>query len=165
MAATTAELLRGHVRKLRRRFVRIEAAGDVDEMHAARIAAKALRYLLDAMTMYPEATDTAAQLSELQDMLGLVHDLAPAADRMLDEIASIAADEARRGAAQALGLIPVGAEASAPAGVRSGLLDLASRAQRQGEAGFERFRRTWTEARLDAVSATVNTLADAIQGS
>jgi len=165
MSEATAELLRSLMRKLRRRLSRIEGAADIDEMHAARIAAKALRYLLDAIPDHPEAVTTAAQLSELQDTLGLVHDLAPLADRMLDEIASIAAADAHRAGARALGQFGDDAETVAPPGVKAGLLDLATRAQHQGEAAFQQFQQTWTDARLNVVTAVVTELADVIQRS
>lgn len=163
MAATTAELLRSHARKLRRRLQRIESADDLDGIHAARIAAKALRYLLNTLSAYPAATATATQLSELQDTLGLVHDLAPLVDRMRDEIASIAADEARWRTSQALGLNDEHKDTPAPARIKPGLLDLATRARREVDGAFERLRATWTDAQLDAVATTVDELAETIQ--
>jgi len=165
MAATTAELLRGHMRKLRRRLQRIDSADDLDAIHAARIAAKALRYLLNALGDFAAANTTATQLSELQDMLGLVHDLAPLVDRMLEEIATIAADEARWRTSQALGLGAEHKDAPAPARIKPGLLDLATRARREVDGAFERLRGTWTDMQLDVVASTVDELAETIQAS
>jgi CHAD domain-containing protein len=170
MALTTAELLRAHVRKLRRRMERIDAVKDLDEIHAARIAAKALRYLLNALADFAAASEIASQLSELQDTLGLVHDLSPLVDRMLEEIAAIAAEDSRRRTAKALGMAEgddtdeeAHEDVPAPARVKPGLVDLATRARHQADDAFGQLRRTWTDKRLDAVSATVDELADSLQ--
>lgn len=169
MSATTAELLRGHVRKLRRRMTRIDAADDLDAIHAARIAAKALRYLLNALGELPAASAAASQLSELQDTLGLVHDLSPLVDRMLEEIATIAAADARRRTAQALGMggepNDEGQGEPAPARLKPGLLDLATRARRQAGSAFADLCRTWSDKQLDALSATIDDIADGVQAS
>ena len=104
MAATTAELLRSYVRKLRRRLQRIESADDLDAIHAARIAAKALRYLLNALGDFAAASATATQLSELQDTLPGSSTISRRwSDRVLEEIATIAAKEARWRTSQASG--------------------------------------------------------------
>ena len=169
MSATTAELLRAHARKLRRRMARIDGASDLDAIHAARIAAKRLRYLLNALVAFPPSAEVASQLSDLQDTLGLVHDLSPLVDRMLEEIVTIAAEDSRRRTAHALGIDDEGKDEPhgppAPARVKPGLVDLATRARRQADDAFANLRRVWTEEQIDVLSATINELANAVEAS
>lgn len=72
----TASLLQAHGAALRDRLAQIGGAADEPAIHAARIAAKRLRYLLEPLKRYREdAESLIARLRGLQDLLGELHDL------------------------------------------------------------------------------------------
>ena len=56
-------------------IARIESEHDVGAVHRTRIAAKNLRYLVETLEPRAAATEVAADLSSLQDELGVVHDM------------------------------------------------------------------------------------------
>ena len=72
----TASLLQAHAGALRDRLAEVTGAADEPAVHAARIAAKRLRYLLEPMGRYrEEAEPLVDRMRELQDLLGELHDL------------------------------------------------------------------------------------------
>ncbi len=72
----TASLIQAHAAALRDRLGEIAGAQDQSAVHAARIAAKRLRYLLEPLERYrEEAASLIEQLRALQDLLGELHDL------------------------------------------------------------------------------------------
>jgi len=71
-----AGLIQAHAAGLRDRLSEISGAGDQAAIHAARIAAKRLRYLLEPLSRYREDVNPLIdQLRALQDLLGELHDL------------------------------------------------------------------------------------------
>jgi CHAD domain-containing protein len=95
----TASLLQAHAAALRDRLTEITGAADEPAIHAARIAAKRLRYLLEPLRRYrEEAEPLTDRLRELQDLLGELHDL----HLLGAEVATSAAPDAARGGLAAL---------------------------------------------------------------
>ncbi len=74
--AVTATLLQAHAHGLEQRLGQILGSKDESAIHAARIRAKRLRYLLEPLEHYREEADALIQrLRGLQDLLGELHDL------------------------------------------------------------------------------------------
>jgi CHAD domain-containing protein len=95
----TASLLQAHAAALRDRLAEITQAADEPAIHAARIAAKRLRYLLEPLRRYrEEAGPLIDRLRELQDLLGELHDL----HLLGAEVVTSAAPEAARSGLAAL---------------------------------------------------------------
>jgi len=74
--AVTATLLQAHAVGVQQHLDRIKVPADEPAIHAARIRAKRLRYLLEPLEPYREETGALIQrLRGLQDRLGELHDL------------------------------------------------------------------------------------------
>lgn len=74
--AVTASLLQAHTVGLQQRLEQIHGPADEPAIHAARIRAKRLRYLLEPLEHYrEEAAALIQRLRGLQDLLGELHDL------------------------------------------------------------------------------------------
>ncbi len=72
----TASLVQAHATALRDRLGKIGGAADESAIHAARIGAKRLRYLLEPLQQYrEEAGGLLRRPRSLQDLLGELHDL------------------------------------------------------------------------------------------
>ncbi len=72
----TASLVQAHAAALRERLTAISGAADESAIHAARIGAKRLRYLLEPLQQYREEAGSLVQrLRRVQDLLGELHDL------------------------------------------------------------------------------------------
>lgn len=74
LAAALAALLPGHLESLGQCLRALHSAGDEAEAHAARIAAKRLRYLLEPAAHVRGGKSLITQLKKLQDGLGALHD-------------------------------------------------------------------------------------------
>ena len=74
-AATATSVLMRQVEDLRARLSGVTAVWQVAELHAARIAAKKLRYLLEPLREHVAPADPLVdRLRQLQDLLGEIHD-------------------------------------------------------------------------------------------
>lgn len=75
MATAMAPLVRDHARTLRQRLVAVTTVDDDVPVHAARIAAKRLRYLLEPVAAELDgASELIDALRTLQTLLGEIHD-------------------------------------------------------------------------------------------
>ncbi|HEX4629131.1 MAG TPA: CHAD domain-containing protein, partial [Gemmatimonadales bacterium] len=75
-AAAAVRVIRAQVVDLERELAAAQAARDEEAIHAARIAAKRLRYVIEPLAAeVAQATATIDQLKQLQDLLGELHDL------------------------------------------------------------------------------------------
>jgi CHAD domain-containing protein len=116
----TASLLQAHAAALRGRLAEITQAADEPAIHAARIAAKRLRYLLEPLKRYrEEAAPLIDRLRELQDLLGELHDL----HLLGAEVVTSAAPEAARSGLAALMEYVGERESALFARLRTGWLD------------------------------------------
>jgi len=71
-----AGLIEQHMERLRQRLAGVRDAGDAAAIHAARIRAKRLRYLLEPLDAYSDRIEPLLDhLRGLQDVLGELHDL------------------------------------------------------------------------------------------
>lgn len=133
----TATLVQAHTVGLRERLDQIHGSADESAIHAARIRAKRLRYLLEPLEQYREAAGILIQrLRRLQELLGELHDLHLLAVEL--------------------------ANPRAPAPARAGLLALAERATaREGEV-FATVRPEWLEAGAEECFAQVQGLAQSL---
>jgi hypothetical protein len=116
----TASLLQAHAAALRERLAGITQAADEPAIHAARIAAKRLRYLLEPLKRYREETEPLIdRLRGLQDLLGELHDM----HLLGAEVVSSAAPEAAGSGLTALVEAVGGREAVLFSQLRSDWLD------------------------------------------
>ena len=116
-----------------------ERGGEKDHegLHAARIACKRLRYLVEPAGGWLEAAEPLVrQCKRLQDLLGGIHD----ASVMIDRLAAAPRKSASGGLAQARG--------PRPPTFSPGLLALMERAARRRERLHRRFERDWREGGL-----------------
>lgn len=95
MAAMMARFLGEHAKELPHVLRTIRRAGQVDEIHAARIAIKRFRYLLDSLGRHSSDVRLVTQyLTTFQDRLGALHD-AQVLDARLTEMSGKAAKSRR----------------------------------------------------------------------
>ena len=163
MASATAEVVCDGYACLRQRIEAIESEHDVPGIHRTRIAAKKLRHVVETLEPRPAAAEVTLQLAELQDALGAARDMQLLVDRLLDEIASAGAADARRKAEAVLEILHTEAENAPPRGAIVGLTELAHRARRRAHEQFEVFAAEWYGPRLDTVGALVSSIADELR--
>lgn len=102
LALTTAALFRTMAAELARHVARVRTIADQDEAHAARIAGKRLRYLLEPFTeVLPGAGAATEAFRAFQDVLGEMHD-ADVAAGVIAEAMETAAQERGQRVAQAV---------------------------------------------------------------
>ncbi|HXY30229.1 MAG TPA: CHAD domain-containing protein [Gemmatimonadaceae bacterium] len=96
-AGTTAELISVHAEALQEHLSTVHSVADETEAHAARIAAKRLRYLLEPLAAETPATLAIVdRLKALQDVLGDLHDAHVFSREVLAVLAEAAGEHARR---------------------------------------------------------------------
>jgi len=166
LGAVIADLLREHAAELAETLGAVGGPLDMEHGHAARIAGKRLRYLLEPLRGNERADSTAAvaALKELQDVLGELHDAHVAAETMATALADTAAQRARRAHAAVL------ASRSAAAALRvaardpliRGLLFLDGRATERATAAYGRLVQEWLPSRRGGLLDAVTALADAL---
>jgi CHAD domain-containing protein len=140
----TAQLIAEHVEALRVALAGIASPDAQPEIHAARIAAKRLRYLVEPVApLLSGGRERIERLKRFQDDFGLLNDSFVRA-RALAEAAQLAGGlRARHTMARALGAAATpGAEVDALAG----LLRLASAVQRESRARYAQIERRYLHA-------------------
>lgn len=147
-APAFAELVRKHTTTFAEAVGRVASIGDRAEAHAARIAAKRLRYLLEALECdRPAVHPIIGQLKALQDNLGELHD----AQIFASEIAALEADL-------------LAAQPLAPPRQAAGLQLLSRRLRRREIRAFRVFSETWAAPKLTAFIDSVGGLAESLDG-
>lgn len=156
-AAALAHLMRDHVRALGDKVEHAQDSQGAAAVHAARIGAKRLRYLLELVTAEVDAAASGVQhLKQLQTVLGDLHDV-QVADTMLGSACEdAAAEHARTLAALAVG----GGDERERRRVRrrnpmTGLLALTRLSREVQQELFEAFD-TWRHEEEDALQRDVD---------
>jgi CHAD domain-containing protein len=163
--AAAVRVIREQVVALERELAAAQAARDAAAIHAARIAAKRLRYVIEPLAAeVPQATATIDQLKQLQDLLGELHDLSVLTVELGDAVAEAAAEQARSLHAQALRdpARPRPTRPRRPPPGSAGLLALARLAAEWHERLFQRLVTEWLDGALPALVHAVMALADAL---
>ena len=154
MAEFSADVVEKHGERLARALDELdeqledaaEGSPDPDAMHAARISAKRLRYIVERVS---PKTDAGAALIErltsLQDTLGEFRDARALADRALAEIGRSAKSDSRERARALLTSSDVPADGPRPARsrVRPGLMQVARGADARAREAWQRFVVGW----------------------
>jgi CHAD domain-containing protein/CYTH domain-containing protein len=167
-ATVMAGLLRDHVATLARRLGRVDAFEDEQGAHAARIAGKRLRYLLEPVAEHVEGgSELVDDLAKLQDTLGDWHDVHVFSAAIVEASESAAASEARRVSRAVVDGEDMTDALRAGGGrsVRLGLLALAGRLHERGHEAYEEAKDKWLGAgpsfidRVDAVAKSLSARA------
>lgn len=158
MARVTRDALVTQCERFTRAIDRIESSDDAARIHRARISAKRLRYLLDAIDG-DAAASLAQRLASAQDMLGTSHDMHVVANRVVRELGEIGARDARVAAIRAIN--PDADQARGRlARLRPGLNALATRAHQADRDAYSAFRATWTGDDAARVTTAIAAIGD-----
>ena len=145
-AAVAAAAITEHAADLGQRLAEVRSPDQLDEVHAARIAAKRLRYLLEPLgERIPSGAALGRPLRELQDLLGGLCDTRVLAAEVETAVTAAAAARARRLFDLELANVDA-AERRRAARVnneRPGLLAVAQRLGARRDALFTRLRTPW----------------------
>jgi CHAD domain-containing protein len=148
-AVVAAAAITEHAAELGRRLEAVRMPDQLDEVHAARIAAKRLRYLLEPLgAAIPDGAALVRQLRELQDLLGELCDTRVLAADVEKAVTAAGATRARR--LFDLALADVDAterrKAARANNERPGLLAVARRLRAHRAALFTRLQTPWLRA-------------------
>lgn len=148
-----SELLREQAATLSRALGRVSSLGDRAEAHEARIAAKRVRYLLEAFEeALTDVRPIVEELSALQDRLGELHDAQLFGSELATEIAGLLADRApakRVRGGKRVDPVP-------------GLTALARKLHRVEVAAFDAVQRKWLEDLAAPLFSAIAAIADAV---
>ncbi len=160
-AAISAEAITAQRDELLGALERIESVDEQERAHAARIAGKRLRYLIEPFKAELEsARDPLQRLKALQDRLGDLndlHNLALTVGEALEEAAVERARQLRDAADQGADL-----ESALRADERPGLLGLLSRIQTERSTTFDHLASEWlaTSEPRDALRREIDALVE-----
>jgi CHAD domain-containing protein len=166
LAEVLSEALRALAATLFSRLDRVRGPFDVEGAHAARIAAKRLRYALEPLRGGPRADSgpVVGALKELQDLLGELHDAHVLGGVVGAALVDAAADRARRAHAAILEGESGGRvlRLASRDGLTRGLLSVDLRVAERAAAAFTTLSREWLPARREALRQGVDGVADAL---
>ena len=165
-AAVAAGRVAEHGETLRERLSDVRSSQDREAGHAARIAGKRLRYVLEPLAEEHEtARALVARLKELQDGLGDLHDTHVFATEIARAVEAAAALDARRLSEAVLRgeADPLAARRVKRRDPRAGLLEIAVRLHKRGEAAYAAVSAEWSGGAADAFHATVRAFADELR--
>jgi CHAD domain-containing protein len=161
-----ADLLRAHAAELLEALEAVGGPFEVEQGHAARIAAKRLRYILEPLrgNLRADSAAAVATLKELQDLLGELHDAHVAGDTIAGALVEAAAERARRahGAVVAGDALPTALRLAAREPLTRGLLVLDRRAGERAATAYGSLVREWLPARRSVLVKAIANLADAL---
>ncbi|HEU4384524.1 MAG TPA: CHAD domain-containing protein [Anaeromyxobacteraceae bacterium] len=167
LGSLLADLLRSHAAGLNSALDAVGGPMEVEPAHAARIAGKRLRYLLEPLrgSRRADSAPAVAILKELQDVLGELHDAHVAADTVAAAMVETASGRARATHAAVLE-----GDAAALRGARRdpllrGLLRLDRRCLERATAAHGRLVQEWRPARQGALLEAVAGVAARLTAS
>ncbi len=157
-AAVAARLVRRHASSLAKALRSVTSIGDRAQAHAARIAAKRLRYLLDPLDGAVAGIETITkELAELQDRFGELHDAqlfgSEIATAVAELLAAHGAASTRSSAAKTSADDPV-----------PGLHAIARRLRRAEETAYAAAEERWLGDTASSLLARVATVAELLDG-
>ena len=161
---TVRRMIREGTAEFRSELGAVHTLADREHAHAARIAAKRLRYLLEPFTKeLPGAAAAVAELTALQDLLGELQDAHTLAGELRAAFGEVALEEARRRCDELLPWPEAGpARAGRPrADVNAGLVALSNRLSAQSDECFTRLEREWLGNRADRLVAALSAIGAA----
>ena len=144
-AAVTARRVRADAARLKRRLRQVQGYSSSDAIHAARIAAKHLRYLIEPFAeAVPDGMEVIERLKALQDGFGDVHD----AHVFTSELEA-ALPKAERAAAGGTRLVP-------------GLETLIASLRARGQQAYDQTAESWLGDAADRFFGLADALADGV---
>jgi hypothetical protein len=161
--ARTAGILAEQVRELAHHLARVESPEDEKEAHAARIAAKRLRYLIEPLAAeVPEAVLLVQRFKALQDLLGELHDAHVLERELAGALAAAAAERADRLLAASLAQPPDEnlVRSARRRSVEPGLIALAKANRERRDRLFAELQGTWLAGQADALLGEVAGLGE-----
>ena len=169
-ATATSRLIREHVAELEQEAEVARSGPDADAIHAARIAVKRLRYLLEPLAAErPRLVPMLESLKQLQTLLGELHDLHVLGAALGVAVAEAAAERARRLHAVALRGSPSPPRARGrrpgPRPASAGLLALARLAGRTQDELVGRLEAEWFAGPLARLTHDARAFADDLAAS
>jgi CHAD domain-containing protein/CYTH domain-containing protein len=165
-SAVAGELVQEHATALDRRLTRLREASDQGEAHAARIAAKQLRYLLEPLRKHvDEAPPLVDRLKVLQDTLGDLHDAHLFAEEIVSAATAAAAEQAQR---ESLAVLEGDAEGETARrerrrDPRPGLLALGKRLRERADRAFASVKEEWLDGRAGEFIVQVLALGERLE--
>ncbi len=162
MSAVTAQLLATHAAELMGELAGVQSVADEERAHEARIAAKRLRYLLEPLRRDVDgAADLIAQLKDLQELLGALHDVAVLTGELRQALELASTERARDQHQLAFAPGPEGGEAKQRLrrDPRPGLLALARLIRDDRDELFARLSRDWLSGGGERFVAACHALA------
>lgn len=166
--ATAIVLVRRMIREgtaeFRRELRAVHTLADREHAHAARIAAKRLRYLLEPFTAaLPGAEPAVAELTVLQDLLGELQDRHTLAGELRAAFGEAALEEARRRCDELLPWPDPGRARTGrpPSDAHAGLVTLCLRLSAQCDDCFTRLEQEWLGNRADRLVVALSAIGAA----
>ncbi|HEY3122304.1 MAG TPA: CHAD domain-containing protein [Vicinamibacteria bacterium] len=152
LAHATALLVREQADDLRKKVAAVRAPADQQAAHAARIAAKHLRYLLEPVgSEVTRAEAVVERLEQLQDVLGALHDAHVFGTEVTGAMVAAASDQAHKLSTTVLEGDPGrrSVRRAKQDAVRPGLLAIAHRLRAGLDESFSSFSAAWSGEAAD----------------
>jgi CHAD domain-containing protein len=162
-AAAAGALLDEHASALAEQLAAIASLADIERIHAARIAAKRLRYLLEPIApLVADGARLIRRLKTFQDHLGILNDSFVRERELGTAVEAAGAERARAALARALG----GARRARPApDPLPGLLALARRVRRESARHYGAVRARYLGRRAQGFVRPFHALAARLAGT
>jgi CHAD domain-containing protein len=163
MAHAMAPLVRAQANALGERLAAVQTIQDQAVAHAARIAGKRLRYLLEPIAEGVEgATALVKRLRILQDTIGEMHDVHVMAEQVIQAAEDAGADQARRVATALLEGAATDDAVRLERGrdPRPGLLAIAGQLRSRGQSAFGDLQQGWLGEHAQDLTDAARAVAD-----
>lgn len=166
MSEVTGELLATHAAELLTELAGVQSVADEERAHEARIAAKRLRYLLEPLRRDVDgAAELIAQLKDLQELLGALHDVAVLSGELRQALELVSTERARDQHQLALCPAADGDETlrRLRRDPRPGVLAVARLVREERDALFARLSQDWLRGGAEAFVTACHALARRLQ--